>query len=145
MVVFGIALCMIITLPQDYLKDIEYVRRSNQLIGESRENHDAAGYTLRQTNEARLLLGGMIKLYQIFVSPQGPPGCNYTATCSQFMARAVRDHGIFHGIFMTADRLDRCIHSARRYYPTDMRTGRAIDHPVGSYYLPKKGRRLDLP
>ncbi|OGC41358.1 hypothetical protein A2Y85_02065 [candidate division WOR-3 bacterium RBG_13_43_14] len=143
MVMPVILLCVMNTVSGDYLDDLRFIRRTHhehQIYSIA----DESGYTMRETNEARLLLGGIVRLYQIFVSPQGPPGCNYTVTCSQFMARAVRDHGAIHGILMTADRLDRCIRSARRYYPIDPVSGRAIDHPIETYYLGKKGRRLSL-
>lgn len=141
MVTAGILLCIMSIANRADADDLRFIRETHK-IHQIRSVHNESGYSLRQTNEARLLLGSIIRLYQLLVSPQGPPGCNYTLTCSQFMSRAVRDYGIIHGTIMTADRLDRCINSARRYYPIDPVSGRAVDHPVDAYYIGKKGKRL---
>lgn len=48
--------------------------------------------------------------FQTYVSPIDGPRCQFAPTCSSFGYAAVRDHGPWRGILMTADRLMRCSH-----------------------------------
>jgi len=75
----------------------------------------------------RTVLRSAIILYQLTLSSQDLPACNYEPTCSRFAQEAVRTRGPILGILMTSDRLQRCIGAARRYYPTDPMTSRALD------------------
>ena len=75
----------------------------------------------------RTALRSLIVLYQLTLSSQDTPACNYEPTCSHFAQEAIRSRGPILGILMTSDRLQRCIGAARRYYPTDPLTSRALD------------------
>jgi putative component of membrane protein insertase Oxa1/YidC/SpoIIIJ protein YidD len=75
----------------------------------------------------RTALRSAIILYQLTLSSQDSPACNYEPTCSRFALEAIRSRGPILGILMTSDRLQRCIGAARRYYPTDPMTFRALD------------------
>ncbi len=59
-------------------------------------------------NPVRLSLGGMMYVYQRFVSPQLPSECLYHPTCSGFSKELIRDFGLVKGMAATADRLTRC-------------------------------------
>jgi hypothetical protein len=48
--------------------------------------------------------------FQTYVSPIDGPRCRFAPTCSSFGYAAIRDHGPWRGILMTADRLMRCSH-----------------------------------
>jgi putative component of membrane protein insertase Oxa1/YidC/SpoIIIJ protein YidD len=76
---------------------------------------------------ARTALRSLIVLYQLTLSSQDAPACNYEPTCSHFAQEAIRIRGPILGILMASDRLQRCIGAARRYYPTDPMTSRALD------------------
>ena len=54
------------------------------------------------------VLRGLIRLYQLFVSPLLPPGCRYLPTCSEYAAEAIAHHGAARGSWLTLRRLLRC-------------------------------------
>jgi putative membrane protein insertion efficiency factor len=56
----------------------------------------------------RLVFVGVIRLYQMIVSPLLPPACRFYPSCSQYALVAIRDHGILRGTLLGAARLARC-------------------------------------
>jgi len=50
----------------------------------------------------------LIKIYRLFISPLLGKNCIYTPSCSEYGIIALRKHGIFKGIFLTAKRILRC-------------------------------------
>lgn len=55
----------------------------------------------------RLALG-LIRFYQLGVSPLLPPACKFYPTCSQYGYEAIEKHGLLRGGAMAAWRLLRC-------------------------------------
>jgi len=55
-----------------------------------------------------LLLRGLIRLYQLTVSPLLPPRCRYLPSCSDYAAEAIATHGAPWGAWLTLRRLLRC-------------------------------------
>jgi putative membrane protein insertion efficiency factor len=51
---------------------------------------------------------GLIRFYQLAISPFTPPSCRYIPTCSQYGYEAITKHGLIKGGFLTAKRLLRC-------------------------------------
>ena len=51
---------------------------------------------------------GMIKLYQLIISPWLGPSCRFTPTCSQYGLEAFKKYGVFKGIWLTVKRISRC-------------------------------------
>ncbi|HXB83786.1 MAG TPA: membrane protein insertion efficiency factor YidD [Candidatus Acidoferrum sp.] len=51
---------------------------------------------------------GLIRVYQLVISPLLPPACRFYPSCSQYAATAVRDHGIVRGSWLALSRLARC-------------------------------------
>lgn len=51
---------------------------------------------------------GLIRLYQLIISPFLPNACRYTPTCSQYGIEAFRKYGFFKGFALTARRISRC-------------------------------------
>ena len=51
---------------------------------------------------------GMIRLYQIMISPFFNPCCRFFPTCSDYAILAIERHGPFRGLFMAIMRLLRC-------------------------------------
>jgi putative membrane protein insertion efficiency factor len=49
-----------------------------------------------------------IRIYQRFISPLLGSNCRYVPTCSAYMVQAIREWGIFRGIFMGIRRILRC-------------------------------------
>jgi putative membrane protein insertion efficiency factor len=53
-------------------------------------------------------LQGLIRLYQLLVSPLLPPGCRYLPSCSEYAAEAIERHGAARGSWLALRRLLRC-------------------------------------
>lgn len=49
-----------------------------------------------------------IYFYRYCISPLLPPSCRFTPTCSQYAIEALKVHGPFKGLYLTARRLLRC-------------------------------------
>ena len=54
------------------------------------------------------LLRGLIRLYQLFVSPLLGPQCRYWPSCSDYAAEAIATHGALGGSWLALRRLLRC-------------------------------------
>lgn len=59
-------------------------------------------------NPFTLALGGMMFVYQRFMSPQLPSECLYHPSCSAFSKSLISEYGLVVGVAATADRLFRC-------------------------------------
>ena len=55
-----------------------------------------------------ILLRGLIRLYQLFVSPLLLPSCRYLPSCSEYAAEAIASHGAWRGAVLAVRRLLRC-------------------------------------
>jgi uncharacterized protein len=55
-----------------------------------------------------LLLQGLIRIYQLLLSPLLPPSCRYLPSCSDYAAEAIGRHGAAVGVGLAARRLARC-------------------------------------
>jgi len=51
---------------------------------------------------------GMIKLYQLLLSPLLGSNCRFTPTCSQYGIEAIKKYGPFKGGLLTLKRIGRC-------------------------------------
>jgi putative membrane protein insertion efficiency factor len=56
---------------------------------------------------ARILIG-VVRLYQLAVSPWTPGACRYTPTCSAYAIGALEEHGPLRGSWLALRRLARC-------------------------------------
>jgi putative membrane protein insertion efficiency factor len=55
------------------------------------------------------LLLGVIKIYQLFISPlMGPSKCRYVPTCSEYARIALQQYGVFKGMWLSVKRISRC-------------------------------------
>lgn len=59
-------------------------------------------------NPIAYALASALFLYQNILSKQLSKTCPYHTTCSNFCKKAIVQHGLLMGIFLTADRLSRC-------------------------------------
>jgi len=50
----------------------------------------------------------MLSAYKRYLSPLLPPACRFHPTCSEYMAEALRVHGLGRGLWLGARRLGRC-------------------------------------
>jgi uncharacterized protein len=56
----------------------------------------------------RRALAGLIRGYQVVLSPMLPPSCRFHPSCSQYALEAVNRHGAMKGTWLAARRLARC-------------------------------------
>ena len=56
----------------------------------------------------KYLLIGLVRLYQLIISPYMPSSCRYHPTCSHYGIDALRKHGAFKGSWLTVKRIARC-------------------------------------
>jgi putative membrane protein insertion efficiency factor len=54
------------------------------------------------------VLQGLIRIYQLLLSPLFPPSCRYLPSCSDYAIEAIGQHGVIVGIGLAARRLARC-------------------------------------
>lgn len=59
-------------------------------------------------NPVKALLIGIIRFYQLAVSPLTPPSCRFVPTCSEYGIEAIRKHGALKGGWLTLKRICRC-------------------------------------
>jgi uncharacterized protein len=55
-----------------------------------------------------ILLRGLIRLYQLMLSPLIGPSCRYLPSCSDYAAEALERHGALRGSVLAARRLLSC-------------------------------------
>lgn len=51
---------------------------------------------------------GLIRFYQLAISPILPASCRYTPTCSQYSLEAIKKYGPFKGGYLAFRRILRC-------------------------------------
>lgn len=51
---------------------------------------------------------GLLRIYQLFISPLFPPSCRFHPTCSQYAVEAIGRHGVLRGGWLSLKRLLRC-------------------------------------
>jgi putative membrane protein insertion efficiency factor len=54
------------------------------------------------------MLLGLIRLYQLAISPFMQPACRFTPTCSNYAREAIARHGACLGLWLALKRLARC-------------------------------------
>ena len=54
------------------------------------------------------LLLGLVRFYQLGISPFLGPKCRFVPSCSSYMAEAIRKYGPWKGFRMGLKRLGRC-------------------------------------
>ncbi|MEQ8355768.1 MAG: membrane protein insertion efficiency factor YidD [Kiloniellaceae bacterium] len=55
-----------------------------------------------------LILQGLIRGYQLLVSPFLPPSCRYFPSCSDYARQAIAQHGPARGAWLALIRILRC-------------------------------------
>lgn len=56
----------------------------------------------------KYLFIGLIRVYQLVISPWMPDSCRYHPTCSAYSIEALQKHGAIKGIWLTVKRISRC-------------------------------------
>lgn len=55
-----------------------------------------------------LPLVGLVRVYQMVISPLLPSSCRFSPTCSSYMIEALRTHGLLKGLYLGTWRILRC-------------------------------------
>lgn len=55
-----------------------------------------------------LPLVGLVRFYQILISPLLGSNCRFTPTCSNYMLEALEVHGLIKGLYLGVKRIFRC-------------------------------------
>lgn len=116
-------------------EDLDFILAYNPI--DQTEGGESSSFTFNQTNELKVTLMGLIRIYQLFISTQDTDVCNFQPSCSRFGMTALKRYGPFHGILMISDRLQRCNGIGGRYYPLHPETGKSYD-PVELNFLGNK-------
>lgn len=64
------------------------------------------GHVLR--HPVRALLVGLVRGYQLLISPLLGPTCRYYPSCSRYAIQALEIHGVLRGSWLAIRRLLRC-------------------------------------
>lgn len=56
----------------------------------------------------KVLIFGLLRFYQLLVSPLLGPRCRFHPSCSHYMQEAVQAHGASRGLWLGLRRLARC-------------------------------------
>lgn len=56
----------------------------------------------------KMVVCGLITVYQRFISPLKPPSCRFYPSCSEYARQAVERYGPVKGLGLAARRLLRC-------------------------------------
>lgn len=59
-------------------------------------------------NLGQRLLVGLIRVYQVALSPYFGSQCRFTPTCSQYTREAIEKHGALKGAWLGIRRVGRC-------------------------------------
>lgn len=116
-----------VAAPGQTRQDVEFLRTHNPLRPVLAQ--DLAPLPADETSELKLAMMGAIRFYQLFISTQDLPVCNFTPSCSRFGMKALRQYGVIYGSLMTSDRLQRCHGKCGDHYPRHPLTGKC-DDPV---------------
>jgi len=115
--------------------DLAFIVKNNPI--EIKIEKKAPDFTFKESSELKLAFIGFIRLYQLCISSQDKPVCIFSFSCSRFGMLAIRKYGVFFGLLMASDRIQRCNGLGRRYYPIDSETELSVDYPIDDYYLGK--------
>lgn len=95
--------------------------------------------TMPKTSRSRIkfsgtnfIFVGAIRFYQLFISTQDRPVCNFTPSCSNFAVEAIRETGVLRGILLASDRLQRCNGMSISRYKVDYKSG-ILKDPIEIY------------
>ena len=107
--------------------ELAFILSCNPIQDVTGVERDHTHFDLHRIQRSKLLFTGAIRFYQLFISSQDMPSCNFVPSCSQFGAEAIRRLGVLRGILLTSDRLQRCNSMSISRYQTDYKSGRLID------------------
>ncbi len=119
--------------------DLQLIRQELEVRQPSASPYRSIGFMpargdglISRYNPARILLGGMMYLYQGYISPQLPSECLYHTSCSAYSMVLISEFGFAKGVIATSDRLMRCNRvAALDIHPMSIHeiSGKAVENP----------------
>ena len=64
--------------------------------------------TVRVEEAAITAVLAVLRAYKLILSPLFAGSCRFTPSCSDYMAEAIRTHGLWSGVWLGLRRLARC-------------------------------------
>jgi putative component of membrane protein insertase Oxa1/YidC/SpoIIIJ protein YidD len=119
-------------LPAQEATELEFILSCNPLDSVSEVDQGRFRSDIANLSGIESLLKVAIRFYQVFISSQDMPVCNFVPSCSQFGSEAISRLGIIRGVLLTSDRLQRCNGVSTSRYQIDYNSGRLID-PIHTY------------
>jgi hypothetical protein len=135
MILFGSVLAIVVLNVIAYgevMSDLDFIMVHNSPGSVTAK--ESSSFNFESSNELKIAMMGLIRVYQWCISSQDMKVCNFTPSCSRFGMAAIKKYGVFQGILMTSDRLQRCNGVGRKYYHIHPITG-LCDDPVEHYSL----------
>jgi putative component of membrane protein insertase Oxa1/YidC/SpoIIIJ protein YidD len=129
-VLWTLLACSILTAQEP--TELEFILSCNPLDRASEGERIRSRSSIAHPFGIESLIKGAIRFYQVFISSQDVPVCNFVPSCSQFSAEAISRLGVVRGILLTSDRLQRCNGVSTSRYRVDYNSGRLID-PIQTY------------
>jgi putative component of membrane protein insertase Oxa1/YidC/SpoIIIJ protein YidD len=99
-------------------------KRKYTNLSSEKHQHFVARY-----NPVTLTFSGLMFVYQNVLSSQIYAGCLYDPSCSEFSKKAIREYGLIKGVFLSADRLNRCNRISALEHDLSVKQGRFPDDP----------------
>ncbi|MBF0133723.1 MAG: membrane protein insertion efficiency factor YidD [Magnetococcales bacterium] len=56
----------------------------------------------------KIIFIGLIRFYQLFLSPVLPPSCRFLPTCSEYAIVSISRYGVLRGGWLSLKRIFRC-------------------------------------
>ena len=78
------------------------------MSAEQQNQGQSPGAAPRCESRSGRILSGVVRVYQLVLSPIMPPACRHLPTCSDYAIEALREHGMLRGCWLTVRRLARC-------------------------------------
>jgi len=132
---YFVVLILLFSITFSQIKDdMNFIIRNNlKFFNEENVSND---YSLYDPSEIKLLFLSMIRFYQNWISSQHPSNkiCVFIPSCSQFGLYSIKKYGVFYGVLMTSDRIQRCHGFSGKFYSIDPIAGKYHD-PIESYYF----------
>lgn len=63
---------------------------------------------LKKINPIKWLFIGLVRFYQLFISPILGPRCRFYPTCSHYTIEALKVHGVLYGSWLAIKRIGKC-------------------------------------
>lgn len=67
-----------------------------------------AAYPRTRTALPERILTGLIRFYQLVISPGLPPSCRFYPSCSEYTLQAIAKYGALKGLWLGVKRIARC-------------------------------------